>query len=157
MKAQRSKRQSGRTNVHKAQGRSQLSIFYTASLTRPDPNTFPWAPSHGTTRPARTKAQGSKRKTGRTNVHKAHEQSQLSIFYTAPLARHDPTRPARTKAQGSKSETGRANVHKARGRSQLSIFYTAALTRPDPNAFPWAPSRDPTRPNAFPCSKVCIP
>jgi hypothetical protein len=66
------------------------------------------APTHGTTRPARTKARRSVRQTGRANVQEAHGWSRPNIFCAATCsraptrgtARPDPTRLARTRLHG---------------------------------------------------------
>jgi len=90
-------------------------------------------------------AQGRKRQTACTNVHKAPVWSQLSKPYTGALKRNDQiwTRfigrppkawrppPDRTNAQGRKWQTARKNVHKAPVWSQLSKPYTGALPRCD--------------------------
>jgi hypothetical protein len=66
------------------------------------------APTHGRTRPARTKARRSVRQTGRANVQEAHGWSRPIIFCAATCsraptrgtARPDPTRLARTRLHG---------------------------------------------------------
>ena len=83
-----------RTNKHKALVRSQLSKFNTVAIKRNDPTRTRLGRHPHTTRHDvhdRTKAQGSKQKTGCTNVHKAPVRSQLSKFDTAALKRNDPT------------------------------------------------------------------
>jgi len=96
MKRKGRARQTSYTNVHKANLRSQLSIFDTGS--------FPWARPHpndplervdmdGLKRPAHmteTKRQGRAKKTSCTNMHKANLGSQLNIFDIGSFTRVRP-------------------------------------------------------------------
>jgi len=107
------------TNMHKANLRSQLSIFDTSSFSwsRPRPNDLPQMPSNNPPEQfymgactTETKPQGRAGQTSFTNMHKANLRSQLSIFDTGSFTRarlrlNDPPkqidtdalkRPART-------------------------------------------------------------
>ena len=57
---------------------------------RPNPNERPHRGQHDA--PTRTDAHGSKRQTGRPDVHKAPGRSQLSKYGTGALGPNDPTR-----------------------------------------------------------------
>jgi len=87
------------TNVHKANLRSQLSIFDRGSFARahPCPNELTWTPLNDLpeqfymgTCTTEMKPQGRAEQTSYMNVHKANRGSQLSIFDTGSFA---PARP----------------------------------------------------------------
>jgi len=136
------------TNMHKANLRSQHSIFDTGSFARSRPclNDSPERVETDTLKlPARTtetKRQGRVEQTSCTNVHKANLRSKLSIFYMGSFALVHPHLneltqtplnypPARTK-RSDKEEPGkraaRACIKPTSGHN-LAFYIRAHLPR----------------------------
>jgi hypothetical protein len=140
------------TSVHKANLRSQLSIFDTGSSARarPRPNDPPERVHPGALkRPARTTHPNEfTRAPSNDPPERPTRTTRPNDFTRAPS--NDPperffmgARTTETNRQGRAGQTSCTNVHKANLGSQLSIFDTALARTTHPNEFTRAPSNDP--------------
>jgi hypothetical protein len=140
------------TSVHKANLRSQLSIFDTGSSARarPRPNEPPERVHPGALkRPARTTHPNEfTRAPSNDPPERPTRTTRPNEFTRAPS--NDPperffmgARTTETNRQGRAGQTSCTNVHKANLGSQLSIFDTALARTTHPNEFTRAPSNDP--------------
>ena len=133
--------------MHKAPRGSEISKTDIGALEQNGPTRTclvrrPHMARHGA--PDRMMPQGRKWQTGRSNMHKALEQSQICKTDTGTLEQNSPTRappvgrprtvrhgvPDRMMPQGGKWKTGCSKVQKAPRLSQLSMKTdTGALER----------------------------
>jgi len=130
MKGQGRARQMSCTKMHKANLRSQLSIFYMGSFSRAcprltHPNDFTWMPSPD-----------------------PPEWVDMDTLKWPAWMSFMGTHMTITKGQGRVGQTSCTNMHKTNLWSQLSIFYMGSFTRAHacltrPNEFTQMPSLDP--------------